>query len=93
MKKTSQTLTFLIIMSMLLLPKGWNTVSGNLTLTEKNDGFEYLIHYVKPGGSGDCLSWATACALQTALAKIPDQIWVAAGVYKPSATGDREASF
>jgi predicted outer membrane repeat protein len=46
------------------------------------------ILYVKPsaGGSGDCGSWADACALQTAIdAAAPgDEIWVAAGVHKPT---------
>jgi hypothetical protein len=92
MKKISQTLTFLMITSM-LLPMGWHTASANSLGDETMEGFEYIIHYVKPGGDGDCLSWETACDLQTALSKIPDQIWVAAGVYKPSTTGDREASF
>ena len=43
--------------------------------------------YVKQGGTGDCSSWANACDLQTALtgAASGDQIWVAAGVYKPGA--------
>jgi hypothetical protein len=43
--------------------------------------------YVRPGGSGDCLSWASACELQTALegAKAGDEIWVAGGVYTPTA--------
>jgi len=92
MKKISQILTFLVITSM-LLPMGWYTVSANMSGAEMTRNIAYVIHYVKPGGSGDCLSWATACDLQTALSKIPDQIWVAAGVYKPTATDDRVVSF
>ncbi len=50
-------------------------------------------YYVIPGGSGDCLSWVTACDLQAALGKAVsgDQVWVAQGVYKPGAT--RTAAF
>ncbi|MBG0770129.1 MAG: hypothetical protein H0S82_00390, partial [Anaerolineaceae bacterium] len=43
------------------------------------------ILYVKPGGTGDCLSWDTACDLNTAndIAEAGTQIWVAAGTYIP----------
>lgn len=43
------------------------------------------ILYATPGGTGDCSSWANACALQTALGATNsgDEIWVAAGVHKP----------
>jgi predicted outer membrane repeat protein len=51
--------------------------------------------YVKPGASGNCNSWATACELQTALAQAVygDEIWVAAGMYKPTTGSDRNATF
>ncbi len=51
--------------------------------------------YVIPGGSGDCLSWVNACELQTALgvAVSGDEIWVAAGTYKPTSGTDRTISF
>ncbi len=41
--------------------------------------------FVKPGGTGDCSSWANACQLQTALttAVSGDQVWVAVGTYMP----------
>jgi len=55
-----------------------------------------VIYYVAPGGTGDCTSWATACDLQTALvaAVSGDEIWAAAGVYKPAADpADRTATF
>ena len=56
------------------------------------------IYYVKQGGSGaeDCRSWENACDLQTALrsAHSGDEVWVAAGVYKPTAdTSKRDATF
>jgi predicted outer membrane repeat protein len=57
-----------------------------------------LIRYVKQGatGTGDGSSWANAHTdLQAALAAaIPDEeIWVAAGTYKPTSTTDRAISF
>ncbi len=40
-------------------------------------------------------TWATACALQTALtnARTSDELWVAAGTYKPTTGTDRNATF
>ncbi len=40
-------------------------------------------------------TWATACALQTALtyARTSDELWVAAGTYKPTTGTDRHATF
>ncbi len=47
-----------------------------------------MIWYVRETavGTGDCTSWANACLLRQAipLATYGDQIWVAAGTYKPS---------
>jgi hypothetical protein len=53
------------------------------------------ILYVKPDGTGDCTSWDSACDLQSALgiAVSTDQIWVAAGTYKPTGTSNRMISF
>ncbi len=64
-----------------------NTVQFNL----RNTG----VCYVKPGASGDCGSWATACELQTALgsAGVGDEIWVAAGTYTPTTGSDPNATF
>jgi hypothetical protein len=54
--------------------------------------FETIL-YVKPDGSGDCTTWANACELQTALtsAIAGDEIWAAAGTYKPGT--NREDAF
>jgi predicted outer membrane repeat protein len=53
-----------------------------------------IILYVRQGATGDCLTWATACDLQTAMQKnIANQIWVAAGTYKPTTGTDRAATF
>jgi Ca2+-binding RTX toxin-like protein len=56
------------------------------------------VRYAKPAaaGAGDCSSWVNACTLQTALtgASSGDEIWVMAGVHKPTATTtDRAATF
>src|SRR5690606_30590502 len=51
--------------------------------------------YVKPDGTGTCDgSWENACSLIAALsnAQAGDQIWVAAGTYKPDSS-DRNATF
>jgi predicted outer membrane repeat protein len=49
-----------------------------------------MVAYVKPiaTGTGDCSSWANACAnLQTAInISAVDQIWMMKGIYRPSAT-------
>ena len=51
-----------------------------------NCGEEGSVCYVTPTGTGDCSSWTNACGLQTALAAaMPgSEIWVAAGIYKPT---------
>ena len=53
--------------------------------------------YVKPGGftMGVCESWIQACELRYALSRATagQQIWVAAGTYKPTSGTDRTISF
>lgn len=71
-----------------------SVISGNTVLFNlRNTG----VYYVKPSatGAGDCSSWANACALQTALgsAGVGDEIWVAAGTYKPTTGSDPNATF
>ncbi len=46
-------------------------------------------------GTGDCLSWANACTLQTALAQagVGNPVWVMAGTYKPTTGTNRSATF
>ncbi|HOG58734.1 MAG TPA: choice-of-anchor Q domain-containing protein [Anaerolineaceae bacterium] len=53
------------------------------------------ILYVKPGSNGACTSWIDACELQTAISNAitGDQIWVAAGTYKPTTGTNRTATF
>ena len=42
--------------------------------------------YVSPGTNGHCTSWTDACEFQTAMVKANsgDEVWVAAGTYKPT---------
>jgi hypothetical protein len=56
---------------------------------------EEKILYVKPDVIGSCSTWAQACDLQTAIsyAVAGDQIWVAAGTYKPTTSANRFATF
>ena len=52
--------------------------------------------FVKQNGTGDCSRWDNACSLQTALTSPTSsvEVWVATGVYKPTAVGtDRSATF
>jgi predicted outer membrane repeat protein len=52
--------------------------------------------YVKSGApaGNDGSTWASATALQTALANVDcSELWVAAGIYKPTAGADRSVSF
>lgn len=69
-----------------------SVVAGNMVQFHlRNTG----VYYVKPGASGDCSSWASACELQTALgsAGMGDEIWVAAGTYWPTTGSDPNATF
>jgi predicted outer membrane repeat protein len=55
------------------------------------------VRYAKPGasGAGDCSTWDDACSLQDALtgAVSGDEIWAAAGTYKPTTDTNRNATF
>ena len=69
------------------------TLIFTLTLSFSAFGARY---YVTPVGNGDGSSWDRASAdLSGILAKseFGDEVWVAIGVYIPSATGDRTSSF
>lgn len=91
MLKKSLFIRILTIASLLLVNLRWGIVSASPVDSETQSA----ILYVKPGADGDCLSWDTACELQTALfnATDGDQIWVASGTYKPTTSSNREATF
>jgi predicted outer membrane repeat protein len=90
-----KSIIFLINVSMILavLITGW--VSSPASAISPAAATLDQILYVKPGAIGDCSSWDNACELQTALgfAVSADQIWVAAGTYKPTTTSSRTISF
>lgn len=68
-----------------------NSIITLLFLLLSSNAFS-TIYYVKTGSSGDGTSWESSFGtLQEALAVITngDQIWVAAGTYKPSETNNR----
>lgn len=90
MKSTKLLFAILFFAAFLIIFAGWNSASANST----NSQIQGTILYVKPGANGTCTSWADACELQTALfnAASGDQIWVAAGTYKPSSS-NRSATF
>jgi hypothetical protein len=68
-----------------------NSVVSAASLSE----IQSTIFYVKQGGIGNCSNWSSACNLQSAFsqANAGDQIWVAAGIYKPTTDSDRTISF
>ena len=92
MKLYRYCLPILLIITFLFISQNYNGVSAALAVPQPGG----TILYVKPGAGGDCLSWATACDLQSALQKgIAHQIWVAEGTYTPvpATEIDREVSF
>jgi len=65
------------------------------TLLAGIDAIAQTIRYVKPGGTGDGSSWATASGdLQAVInaSAAGNEIWVAAGTYKPTRKADAVAT-
>ena len=91
MKAKKSILSLFFSVALLCISLGWSAVSAYSTTPQTQGN----ILYVKPGASGTCVSWADACELQTALSTAceGDQIWVAAGTYKPTTGTDRTATF
>ena len=89
---TSKNLSKWFVIVLLLVSCVVLAKPGSARSTDQTDG---VIRFVKAGGNGDCSSWAQACELQTALfiATPGDQVWVAAGTYKPTTSSNRSASF
>jgi predicted outer membrane repeat protein len=83
-KRVLQSVVTIALLAAFLFPVSVHAASGVL--------------YARQGGltSGSCSSWASACSLQYALAKAVagQEIWVLAGVYKPTTSlTDRNATF
>ncbi|WP_164490064.1 LamG-like jellyroll fold domain-containing protein [Runella sp. SP2] len=71
-------------------------LSSLFTLLIVGNSHAQTIRYVKVGASGNGSSWANASGDLQAMINASadgDQVWVAAGTYKPSSTGDRNVSF
>ena len=82
-----------ILVSVLVVFLSLSSLQTQPTLAQ-----ESTIYYAAPNamGAGDCSSWANACTLRTALtsALVPAEIWVKAGVHKPTSDpGDLYAAF
>ncbi len=90
MKAKKSIMVILFSTALLFTFMSWSTVFAYSTDAETKSS----ILYVKSGANGTCGSWVDACELQTALfnAVAGDQIWVAAGTYKPSSS-NRSATF
>ena len=77
----------------------WQDYAGGIQPTFYLDDISLVgvrHRYAKPGATGDCSGWASACDLQTALtgALSGDEIWAAAGIYRPTTNPtDRYATF
>jgi len=91
MNTKNPVLTVLIIAVLLFLNLGLSSASASPTIAQAQS----TTLFVKPGEEGDCFSWETACDLQDALAlaEAGDQVWVAAGIYKPTTGTDRTVTF
>ena len=91
MNTKNPVLTILIIAVLICLNLGLSSASASPTVAQTQS----TTLFVKPGEAGDCYSWETACDLQAALAlaEAGDQVWVAAGTYKPTTGTDRTATF
>lgn len=91
MKFKNTVLVILSITAFLFIFIGWTNSSASAT----NSQVLTSVKYVKPGATGTCSSWIDACELQSAIssAVAGDQIWVAAGTYKPTSGSDRTATF
>ncbi|MCB0595114.1 MAG: DUF11 domain-containing protein, partial [Phaeodactylibacter sp.] len=73
-----------------------NNFALNGAVSNWTEAFKYTpIRYVKEGGTGSGVSWADASGDLQAMIEAcnVEQVWVAAGAYKPTAGADRTISF
>jgi hypothetical protein len=93
MRKSFYVLT---ILAFLLSPglAAWSSASARDSGRSPHTPADVVL-YVRPGANGNCISWASACELQAALneADAGDQIWVQAGVYRPTEDTTRYMTF
>ena len=91
MKAKNVVLVVLTLAVFLFVTSGWNNALAKST----NSQTQGAIRYVLPVASADCSAWTNPCNLQTALSlsQAGDQIWVAAGIHKPTTGTDRTISF
>ncbi|HPR34254.1 MAG TPA: choice-of-anchor Q domain-containing protein [Anaerolineaceae bacterium] len=91
MNTRNSVLTVLTIAVLLFLNLGMSSANASPTVAQTQS----TTLFVKQGEAGDCYSWDTACDLQAALAlaEAGDQVWVAAGTYKPTTDTDRTVTF
>jgi predicted outer membrane repeat protein len=84
-----------VVLLVLLLGVGGVSAESGVMATAAQAA---TILYAKPGGAttGTCVSWAAACELRYALGTVAvagDELWVARGVYIPTASTDQTISF
>ena len=93
MKTTKSTLNILIIAALLLSNLAWGAAATGAATAEPLDFILYVTQDASV--SGTCSAWADPCGLQAALtaAEAGDEIWVAAGTYKPTIPASRTATF
>jgi predicted outer membrane repeat protein len=95
MNHSKQPRAIFLIFTLTLLVSNMDVAS----IASAKDEIPIILRVTSSGTTGPCGdSWATACSLQTALAITSTsygiEVWVAAGVYKPTnSTTDRDATF
>ena len=94
---TYPTVTLLNTGSVLVAGGPPNSIGGPYLASAELGTLSPSTLYAKPSasGAGDCSSWDNACILQTALTNAlnGDEIWVAAGISKPTTGINRNTTF
>ncbi len=91
MKTSVKCLNVVLISAVLFSSLAWSPAVSTPAQAEPL----LRLRYVKPGGIGNCSTWALACDLRTALtaAVAGDEIWAVQGTYYPGTAGNRAATF
>ena len=87
-------LTSVFVLFSMLVAIVWSSATAQ-DVSVPSQAASATLLFVRPGGGGGCTSWVDACELQAALAAASSgsEIWVQAGVYKPTVGADRTISF